>query len=148
MSSEIASNTDAKKFGYIVKRAQQALRTRMDLELRGHELTTPQYAVLSTVDGSPGISNADLAKAAFVTAQTMQGIIATLEKRGFLERTPDPHHGRRLMTQLTEEGRRAMNVADATIEKIEAMMRGSISASEIEHATETLLACIENLSEK
>lgn len=148
MSSTIMSKPTAKRFGYILKRAQQTLRTRMDLELRAHELTTPQYAVLSAVAVSPGVSNADLAKAAFVTPQTMQGIIATLEKREMLERSPDPDHGRRLMTQLTASGRSALKAADATAIGIEAMMMSSISSHDVEHATETLLACIKNLAEK
>ena len=135
------------RFGYILKRTQQTLRTRMDKELRSHKLTTSQYAVLSAVAVTPDISNADLAKAAFVTPQTMQGIIATLEKRGLLERSPDPKHGRRLMTQLTVSGSRAMKAADATIKRIEAMMISSISSYEVEQATNTLLACIENLAE-
>lgn len=134
-------------FGYILKRAQQMLRTRMDNELRSHKLTTPQYAVLCAVSVTPNISNADLAKAAFVTAQTMQGIIATLEKRGLLERSPDPEHGRRLMAQLTGSGSKAVKAADATIERVEAKMISSISSREIEQATNTLLACIDNLAE-
>ena len=77
----------------------------------------------------------------------MQGIITTLEKRGLLERSPDPKHGRRLMTQLTANGDRAMKEADATIKKVEAMMLSSISSYEIEQATNTLLACIDNLAE-
>ena len=119
----------------------------MDLELRAYDLTTPQYAVLSAVAGSPGVSNADLAKAAFVTPQTMQAIIATLEKRGLLERSPDPDHGRRLMAQLTENGRKALDAADATITKLEAMMVSSVSSRDIEHTTEILLKCVENLAE-
>jgi DNA-binding MarR family transcriptional regulator len=147
MSSKTMLEPVAQQFGYVLKRAQQSLRARMDLELRAHELTTPQYAVLSAVTVSPGISNADLAKAAFVTPQTMQGIIATLEKRGLLERSADPDHGRRLMAQLTANGRRAKKAADAAIKRIEAMMMSSIPSREVERATETLLTCIENLAD-
>jgi DNA-binding MarR family transcriptional regulator len=147
MSSGNLLETVDQRFGYILKRAQQALRARMDSELRLHKLTTPQYAVLTVVAATPDISNADLAKATFVTPQTMQGIIATLEKRGLLERSPDPQHGRRLMTQLTTSGEKAMRAADATIKRVEAIMVNSITVQDIEHATNTLFACIENLSE-
>lgn len=120
----------------------------MDVQLRTHELTVPQFAVLSAVAVSPGSSNADLAKAAFVTPQTMQGIISTLEKRGLLERAPDPDHGRRLMTELTVNGHNAMKAAEAEVMKIQAMMISSISSREVEQATKILLKCIENLTEK
>jgi DNA-binding MarR family transcriptional regulator len=104
MSSIIPQKIIEKRFGYILKRAQQSLRTRMDRELKAHELTTPQYAVLVITATSPGISNADLARAAFVTPQTMQGIVSILEKRGLLERVPG--HGRRLIAQVTTTGHR------------------------------------------
>lgn len=148
MSTPIMPKPAAKRLGYIVKRTQQSLRTRMEQELRIYELTTPQYGVLSAVARTPKISNSDLAKASFVTPQTMQGIVATLEKRGLLERSSDPDHGRRLMAQLTSSGQKALKAADNGVIKIEAIMVGQIPSDEVEHAVKTLLACIENLAEK
>lgn len=146
MSSDNYLNQTTQNLGYILKRAQQSLRIRVDAQLKAIEITLPQYAVLSNVAISPGISNADLAKAAFVTPQTMQGILSTLEKRNLLERSQDPEHGRRLMTQLTAEGKIAMETARIEMIKVEAMMLGSISDHDIEQTTQTLLKCIENLA--
>ena len=146
MSSSNNSNQTTQSLGYLLKRAQQSLRTKVDTQLRASEITLPQYAVLSTVAVSPGISNADLAKAAFVTPQTMQGIISTLEKRNFLVRSKDPQHGRRLMTQLTADGQTAMEAAQIEIIKVEHMMLNAIPAHDIEQATQTLLKCIGNLT--
>lgn len=146
MSSDNYLNQTAQHLGYILKRAQQSLRTRVDTQLRAMEITLPQYVVLSSVAMSPGISNADLAKAAFVTPQTMQGILSTLEKRKLLARSQDPEHGRRLMTQLTADGQVAVKAAEIEIIKIEKVMVSSISAHDIEQTTQTLLKCIENLA--
>ena len=146
MSSENYVDQSTQNLGYILKRAQQSLRIRVDTQLKAVEITLPQYAVLSNVAISPGISNADLAKAAFVTPQTMQGILSTLEKRNLLERSQDPEHGRRLMTQLTAEGKIAMETARIEMIKVEAMMLDSISDHDIEQTTQTLLKCIENLA--
>ncbi len=68
-----------------------------------------------------------------------QGIIATLEKRGLLKRSPDPDDGRRLKAQLTADGRSAMKAADTALLEIEGIVMGSVSSREIEHAIETLL---------
>ncbi len=73
----------------------------MDEALRPIMLTTPQYAVLCAVEAEAGLSNARLARAAFVTAQTMQGVLVNLERDGLLERRPDPAHGRILRSELT-----------------------------------------------
>jgi hypothetical protein len=52
------------------------------------------------------------------------------------------------MTQLTVNGRNAMKIVEVEILKVEEMMISSISSREVEQATETLLKCIENLTEK
>src|SRR5277367_4602784 len=64
-----------KRLGYALKRAQHALRVRMDEVLRPLGLTTAQYAVICVIEQEAGISNAGLARAAFVTPQTMTGIL-------------------------------------------------------------------------
>lgn len=106
--------------GFALKQAQQALRTRMDAELRKIALTTPQYAVLAYLNIEPGASNAALARQAFVTPQTMQAILVTLEKSGFIQRTPHPEHGRMQKTELTPSGEHALTAASAIVADIEA----------------------------
>lgn len=105
--------------GFALKQAQQALRTRMDAELRQIGLTTPQYAVLAFLKVEPGASNAALARQAFVTPQTMQAILVTLEKSGFIKRTPHPEHGRVQKTELTTAGAQALAAASAIVADIE-----------------------------
>lgn len=112
--------------GFALKQAQQALRTRMDAELRRIGLTTPQYAVLAYLKVEPGASNADLARQAFVTPQTMQAILVTLGKAGFINRTPHPKHGRVQTTELTPLGVQALEgaaviVADAERRLVDAV---------------------------
>src|SRR5271154_552758 len=83
-----------RRLGYELKRAQQALRNRMDAVLRPLGLTTAQYAVLCALEREDGASNANLAKAAFVTAQTMHGILTNMERGGLIKRIDDPTHGK------------------------------------------------------
>ena len=54
----------------------------MDEVLRTFDLTTPQYAVLAQLELKPGASNVTLSRSAFITAQTMHGIVSNLEKQG------------------------------------------------------------------
>ena len=90
--------------GYKLKKTQHALRLHMDEALRSIDLTTPQYAVLAQLELNPGASNAALARSAFITAQTMHGIVSNLEKRGLIQRKNDASHGRILCTELTRYG--------------------------------------------
>ena len=108
--------------GFWLKRAQHAYRTRLDADLRPLGLTAPQYAVLATVAAETGGSNASLARAAFVTAQTMQGLLSSLERSGLLTRTPHPQHGRVLETALTKDGAALLEQARDRVEAVEALL--------------------------
>src|SRR5215469_16874427 len=91
--------------GYLLKNAQQTLRTAMDAALRSLGVTTPQYAVLTFLAEAPGLSSAQLARRAFVTPQTMNRIVANLEAARLIERGPHPELGRVLETSLSRRGR-------------------------------------------
>lgn len=105
--------------GFALKQAQQALRTRMDADLRRIGLTTPQYAVLTFLQIEPGASNADLARRAFVTPQTMQAILVGLEKADYILRAPHPDHGRVQITHLTPKGHAALDAAARIVAEAE-----------------------------
>lgn len=134
------------RVGYLLKRAQHTLRTHMDAALRPLGLTTPQYAVLTAVDRQPGISNAALARAAFVTAQSMQGIVANLERDGLIVRTADPDHGRILQSRLTDRGDRVLRRAHTATDGIEAAMTATLTAAETTRLADLLIRCADNLA--
>ncbi len=146
MSSRGMPEPMAKRFGYAIKRAQHALRSRMDEALRPLGLTAPQYAVLSAVELDGGISNASLARAAFVTPQTMQGILANLERDELLVRRADPSHGRILRSELTRRGQRVLSEAHRIASKIEAVMIAAIGAEQAERMSALLLRCTDALT--
>lgn len=146
MSSPAMPISVAKRLGYALKRAQHALRVSMDNALRPLDLTTPQYAVLSAVEAEPGLSNARLARAAFVTAQSMQGILANLERDGLLVRHPDPDHGRVLMSQLTPIGRKRLTEAHKIVQVVENRMIAVFGVDQAQKVAAQLSQCADTLS--
>ena len=76
--------------GYLLKRAQSALHAAMAAALREHSTTVSQYALLTALDEEPGLSNADLARRAFVTPQTMNQVLLELEEKQWVTRRPHP----------------------------------------------------------
>ena len=131
--------------GFALKQAQQALRTRLDSELREIGLTTPQYAVLAFLEVEPGASNAALARRAFVTPQTMQAILMALERAGLIARTPHPEHGRVQMTELTVRGRGALKAASGIVAEAEERLRNAAAPFEPEAVAAMLLRLAEAL---
>lgn len=131
--------------GFALKQAQQALRGRLDSELRAIGLTTPQYAVLAFLEVEAGASNAALARRAFVTPQTMQAILVALERAGFIARTPHPEHGRVQTTDLTERGREALKAASGIVADAEACLMRASAPLDPEAANALLLRLAEAL---
>ena len=70
------------------------------------DLTPSQTAVLTRLWKEGASSASALAGAERVRPQSMATIVAALEQRGLVERTPDPEDGRRQVVSLTAEGRR------------------------------------------
>ena len=135
----------AQRLGYVLKRAQHALRTNMDEQLSPLGLTAPQYNVLSAVQLQPGISNASLARSAFVTAQSMQGIVANLEKVGLLRRNPHPTHGRIRRSELTKKGDEVLEKAQGVLSGLEETMTAGFKREEISLLHSMLRRCAENM---
>ena len=136
----------AKRLGYALKRAQHALRLNMDQALQPLGLTMPQYAVMCALEAEPGLSNARLARAAFVTAQTMQSVLANLEREGIVEREADPRNARILCADLTAKGRQVLGRAHRAVAVVEDRMIASVGEEAIGPLAATLDRCAEYLT--
>src|SRR5271163_1926492 len=90
--------------------------------LGSQDLTVTQFAVLAALDEEPGLSNADLARRAFVTPQSMHAVLHELERRQFVMRSPHPQHQRVPQAELTEAGRRTLKSANRSVNAIEEQM--------------------------
>ncbi|WP_406481154.1 MarR family winged helix-turn-helix transcriptional regulator [Streptomyces platensis] len=108
--------------GYLLKRAQAALRGAMDKVLREHGLTVPQYATLELLALHPGMSNADLARATFVTRQSGNVVLRGLQEAGLITRPATADHGRARPAHLTEEGRARLATVQAAVYAVERRM--------------------------
>lgn len=131
--------------GYRLKEAQSVLRARMDEALRPYGLTTPQYACLELLSRTPGASNSELARGAFVTRQTMSTVLRGLDERGLVHRAAAAETGRSLPTSLTPEGRELLSAASDDIHAIERTMVGHLTAEQSRDMQAALASCIDAL---
>ena len=127
--------------GYNLKITQHRLRQRLDAELAKIGTTAPQNAVLLAIAGNPRMSNAELARAAFVTPQTMQAILVNLERAALITRRPHPEHGRIIMTELTDAGHTAVAAGAKAADAVERQMLSGLSATEAQLLCELLKRC-------
>jgi DNA-binding MarR family transcriptional regulator len=135
------------RVGYLIKRAQTVLHDAMADALGSHDLTVTQFAVLTALDEEPGLSNADLARRAFVTPQSMHAVLQELERLQFVVRRPHPQHRRVLQAELTEAGRRTLKSANNSVNAVEEQMLRKLSGSARSRLASALSSCIDSLTE-
>jgi DNA-binding MarR family transcriptional regulator len=131
--------------GYLLKQAQSLLHLRMEEALRPLHLTVSQYSCLHSLRREPGISAAALARATFVTRQSMNAMLQQLIDRGLVARPSRAESGRALPTLLTEAGADALDAAQELVDAVERRMLGGLSSREASGLAGGLAACIEAL---
>lgn len=120
--------------GYLLKEASSALRAAMEEVLRPLGMSVTHYACLELLAQRPGLSNSELARGAFVTRQSMNVLLQTLERDGYVTRPAEALVGRVLPTQLTPSGRRSLREATVAVRSVEQRMVSGMSESEQAHA--------------
>jgi DNA-binding MarR family transcriptional regulator len=130
--------TEPAEAGYLIKEVQHLMRRRMDQALGHLSITTPQFAVLTWLQRTPGLSNAELAHHCFVTPQTMNLIVKKLEDRGLVVRSESPSHGKILPFALTSEGTHALQQAQTSLAGVERGLFGVLSTAELKSLVSTL----------
>lgn len=146
MASSRARGT-ADNTGYLLKRAQSALGTALSKALSEHGTTLPQYAVLVALDEEPGLSNADLARRAFITPQSMNQVLRELEARQLVLRQPHPAHGRLLPAHLTAQGDRVLRACRRAVDAVEKRMLDRLTPGQRRQLVVSLRTCIAALSD-
>jgi DNA-binding MarR family transcriptional regulator len=127
--------------GYVLKQVHAAMRTAMDEALRPLDLTVPQYACLELLGQTPGLSNSELARRAFVTRQSMNLVLRRLQERGLLTRPDQAPHGRVLPTELTRDGRTVLRKASEAVRAVEKQLFSPLSREQQLRLREDLAAC-------
>ncbi|MCA3237392.1 MAG: MarR family winged helix-turn-helix transcriptional regulator [Curvibacter sp.] len=87
--------------GHLIRRAQQIAVSKFH-EVHGRHITPIQYAILRTLQQSPGIDQVTLADLIALDTSTTADIAARLETKGWILREVLPRRQRRL--SLTAEG--------------------------------------------
>ncbi|WP_158238342.1 MarR family winged helix-turn-helix transcriptional regulator [Luteimonas rhizosphaerae] len=96
----------AYRMGTRLKRLHVGLTGLIEEQARqaGMELTRPQAWTLMLLAERPGASNAELARLAGVSPQTMHQLLLRLGRDGLVTRKPHPTLGRVLSFEITADG--------------------------------------------
>jgi DNA-binding MarR family transcriptional regulator len=133
---------DAPLLSYTIGRLDRAVQQRLRGILAPYELSIPEFATLSVLRRRPGLSNAQLARRALILPQSMIQVIASLEARKLVERSPTAIHSRVLEAHLTTRGQQLVQAAERATRAFEAELA---SATELEQLSASMQRLLDRL---
>ena len=113
--------------------------------MQPYGLTTLQYTTLSILGRRGELSNAQLARRAYMTPQSMSEVIEALEQKGLVERTPHPNHRRVFPAALTQKGRKVLEACDAAVDELEHEMLGELTPHQVKSLRDGLVSAVRAL---
>lgn len=113
--------------GYLLRQAANLHQNRLGRALVDLSVTPAQFTVLTMIAAYPGASNADIARLAVLTPQTVSLIINNLEKAGSVSRRPHAIHGRIIQLELTKDGRSLLSAARKRVHAVEQELADGLS---------------------
>jgi DNA-binding MarR family transcriptional regulator len=136
---------ETRRAAQMMKRILIHFRSQMDEKLRPQGVTTAQLQILKVIREEPRGSGAQLARACYVTPQSAQALLKSLENGGWITRTKDPENERILIAQLTPSGMELLDTAERLARVIEKRLWEGVPDSAVETLNRTLMRCLANL---
>lgn len=127
---------------YMIARLSRLVQRELEQRLVEFGLSVPEFTTLSVLVRRPGLSNAQLARRAYITPQSMQDVLRGLEERGLVKRSADPTNKRVLQTRLTPRGRKLTLRADDVARAVEDLMLQGLTTRRSEDFASTMRHCI------
>ena len=146
--SELNGRSHEASLLYVVGRVNQGIRREMRERLAAWDLSVQEYTALSVLMTRPGLSNAQLARRALITPQSMLEILAKLERRALVTREVDPGHRLILRATLTPEGKALLKAADPSIRAIQDQLLDDVPEAQRDLVITALVSAMEKLSSR
>lgn len=141
---EAEAETPPERIGRLFKNLYQSMRQALEESMRKEEvgLSLAHFMTVYALSVSPGAAGAELARRAFVTAQTMNTILRRLERDGFIERRPHPTNPRADSWYMTRSGRARFERARIVAEQVWSGVFESFKPGEIAQLERLLQRCL------
>jgi DNA-binding MarR family transcriptional regulator len=140
-----AARTVAPRLSYVIGRLDRALRREIGALVAPFGLTVPKYTALSVLRDRPGLSNAQMARRSYVTPQSMNEVLASLEADGLIVRAPAANHGRVVEVALSDRGHEVLAACDRAVTHMENAMLADLDDGERTQLREALVNCVYRL---
>ncbi len=129
---------------YLLKRAELAVRSCVEVALAPFRLTPTQFLVLVRLRHTKGVSSAELAREIGVRPQSMVDLIGPLERDGLIRRRQDPRHRRILRIHLSSAGEQLVARALGVTGQLEKELFADLSAPDLARLRQGLTKLLAN----
>ncbi len=138
--SESTNRVD--RLGHLISLLERILRKELSDALAPMQLTLQQYAALQILNNNDKMSNAKLAKRSFMTPQSTNEMVNTMEAKSLIVRQPNENHGRIIHILISRKGKKTLQKADAAVLEVEKRMLEHIPQNHRIKFRDQLIGCI------
>jgi DNA-binding MarR family transcriptional regulator len=104
MTVELAAEILAERPGFLIRRMHQIHLALFAEECAGFDITPVQYSILTVAGAQPGLDQAQLAYEVGVDRATLANVVARLESKRLIKRSPSASDKRVKLVSLTPNG--------------------------------------------
>lgn len=141
-AADPAGEAGEPRISYVVARLERAIRRSINERVSVFGLTVLQYTTLSVIGRREELSNAQLARRAYMSPQAMIQVITQLEDKGLIKRSQHPNHRRVYLATLTAKGRRVLAACEKLVDEMEAEVFAEMTAADKERIRRDLINAV------
>ena len=131
--------------GYLINRAAVSMRWALEEKLSEHDLTAPQWAVLSRLMENNGQSLTAIGKSLHADKPTVTGVVDRLEQKGFVKKSRDLEDRRIIRVYLTTKGKNVSSRLPELAERVNQDAIQGMNEEEVKKLKKQLLKIQNNL---
>ena len=107
------------RVGHLISLLERLMRNQISSRLAPLDITLQQYVTLLLLNSRGPMSNAELARASFITPQSANKVVKLLSEKDYVELHQNPSHRRILLIHLTKGGEKLFQRADDAVAAVE-----------------------------
>jgi DNA-binding MarR family transcriptional regulator len=129
---------DSLRFGFLIHDVSRLRRVLVDRELKPLGITRSQWWVIAFLSRRDGMTQSALAADLDMTKVAIGGLLARLERAGYVERRTDTQDARARRVYLTKAGNRLMSTIRRNVDSVEVAVQSGLDEGDLVRTTQLL----------
>jgi DNA-binding MarR family transcriptional regulator len=136
---------DNESLGFLVRGAYRAFTRSLNAKLAQHNIPSSNWSALRALWRQDQCSQVDLAERLHVEKSSLSQVLVSLERKGLITLTRNPHDKRKTIVLLTPQGRRLKDEILPFADVVNKEATHGLQESDVIHMKRMLATIIQNL---